>query len=110
MKRFSEMAAAVTAATQPPAAPAPAEDHGRFCAARGCPLPGTIRGGREWFCGHHRGALPVEWPRITADIIAEQQAGTLDPAGAPTKRRGPTPAVAAMLAKVRPRRQPGDDT
>ena len=42
-----------------------------LCAASGCPLPGTICGSTHpgpsasWFCRHHFGADPRDWPHIT---------------------------------------------
>ena len=105
--RYSEAAAAVSEVASVSAPTGSSGLHG-LCSANGCPLPGGIRESGSWVCGYHRGKLPVEWPRITADIIADQQAGRLDQRGNRTDRQVST-AVAAMRKRVRATRQPGEE-
>jgi hypothetical protein len=93
--RYSKAAAAVAGAHAEPEAP----ERGHFCAAAGCPLSGSIRIAGGWFCGHHFRAEPIEWPRITADIIADKQSGRLNDRGDAIDPPV-TPTVAAMRAKV----------
>jgi hypothetical protein len=93
MGRYSQAAAAVggNEAQEP--------ERGRFCAATGCPLGGSMRAGGAWYCGHHLAAKPIEWQAITAEIIAGKRDGRLNDRG-DEPRRGPTQAVAELRARL----------
>ena len=80
MIRFSEMAAEVSAASDPKRkptpkaapAPAPADASGLGCSAYGCPLAGGVsentRGGGPWFCFEHFQQPATRWAEITTAI------------------------------------------
>ena len=59
----------------------------RFCAARNCPMVGTMRSGfnrgKPWVCSRHFGAHYTDWPKITAEIRKEKQCQTNPPTRQP---------------------------
>lgn len=120
MKRFSDMAAEVSATTRkpradqpPPEAPSPMR-HPHACAAAGCPLAGIITarttGGGPWECRHHFHRPPNTTADEVTTWIRNQLAGGVQPHEL-GRSIEPSPTVAAMRAalRARPSRQPGED-
>lgn len=118
MKRFSDMAAEVSATTRkpradqpPPEAPSPMR-HPHACAAAGCPLAGSISdsttGGGPWECWHHR-SRPAG---MIADQVTTWLRNRIGPTGDLIEDRpAQTPTAIAMRAMLRERtsRVPGED-